>query len=162
MFRRKMSFLINIFSMVTSCMVITVAVFTTIINPIERIEAVILWQIPAVSGVITFVSLIYPWDRPMGKLEIVVRTVAHYVLVNMIVLGAGVMFDWYNPKSVGGVISMMVSIAVIFALVSGISWTRSAKDAKKMNEKLKEYMKNPVDKSVASMYNESVCEDKPH
>lgn len=162
MFRRKLNFLINIFSMVTSCMVIAVAVFTTIINPIERIEAVILWQIPAVSAVITFVSLIYPWDRPMGKLEIVVRKTVHYVLVNMIVLGAGVMFDWYDPKRLGSVIAMMVAIAVIFALVSGIGWSRSAKDAKKMNEKLKEYMKNPVDKSVAPMYNESVCENKPH
>lgn len=162
MFKRKMSFLVNIFSMVTSCMVIAVAVFTNMINPIERIEAAILWQIPAVSGVITFVSLIYPWDRPIGKPEIVVRTAVHYVLVNMIVLGAGVAFDWYNPKSVVSVISMMVTIAIIFVVVSCVSWTRSARDAKKMNEKLKEYMKNPVDKSVASMYNESVCEDRPH
>lgn len=162
MLKKKMSFLINVFSMVTSCMVIAVAVFTTMINPMERIEAAILWQIPAVSALITIVSLIYPWDRPMGKLEIAVRTAAHYVLVNMIVLGAGVVFDWYNPKSVGGVISMMVSIAVIFALISGISWNRSAKDAKQMNERLKEYMKNPVDKFGSPMYNESVCEEKTH
>lgn len=162
MFRRKMRFLMDIFNMVTSCMVIAVAVFTTIVNPTERIEAVILWQIPGVSAVITFVSLIYPWDRPMGKLEIVVRKAAHYVLVNLIVLGAGVMFDWYDPKSAGSVIAMEVAIAVIFAFVSGISWRRSAKDAKRMNERLKEYMKNPVDKSVPPMYNESVCEDKSH
>ncbi|MDE5591233.1 MAG: DUF3021 domain-containing protein, partial [Acetatifactor sp.] len=68
----------------------------------------------------------------------------------------------YNPKSVVSVVAMMVTIAIIFVVVSCVSWTRSARDAKKMNEKLKEYMKNPVDKSAAPMYNESVCEDKPH
>lgn len=162
MFGRKMRFLVNIFSMVTSCVVIAVAVFTTMINPTERIEAVILWQIPGVSAVITFVSLIYPWDRPMGKLETVVRKMVHYVLVNLIVLASGALFDWYDPKNAGSVIAMVVTIAVIFVLVSGIAWSRSARDAKQMNERLKEYMKNPVDKSDSPMYNESVCEDKPH
>lgn len=120
-------------------MVITVAVFTSLINPMERIEAVILWQIPVVSAVLTLVSLIYPWDRPMGKLEIAVRTAVHYVLINMIVLGAGVVFDWYNPKSWRSVVAMLVSIALIFVLVDCISWKRSARDAKRMNENLRKY-----------------------
>lgn len=160
--KRKIKFLIDIFSMTTSCIVIAVAFFTTVLNPIERIETAILWQIPGVSAVITFVSLIYPWDRPMGKLEIVVRTAVHYGLINLIVLGTGILFDWYDPKRPGSVIAMVISIALIFALVSGISWRRSAKDAKKMNERLQECVKNVVDKSNPSMYNESVCEDKPH
>ncbi|MCM1191173.1 MAG: DUF3021 domain-containing protein [Butyrivibrio sp.] len=162
MFRRKMKFLADVFSMITSCIVIAVAVFTTVINPIERIQSVILWQIPAASLVLTLVSLIYPWDRPMGKLEIVLRTAVHYVLINLIVLGAGVIFDWYDPTNWRNVIAMLVSIAVIFALVDGISWRRSAREAREMNEKLKEYVKIAVDKSDPSMYNESVCEDKPH
>ncbi|MCM1056139.1 MAG: DUF3021 domain-containing protein [Firmicutes bacterium] len=162
MFRRKMKFLVDVFCMITSSIVIAVAVFTTIVNPIERIQAVILWQIPATSLVLTLMSLIYPWDRPMGKLEIALRTAVHYVLINMIVLGAGVVFDWYDPKNWRNVIAMLASIAVIFALVDGISWRRSAREAKKMNEKLKEYVKNPVDKSAAPMYNESVCKDKAH
>ena len=160
MFRRKMRFLIDLFCMVTTCVVIAVAVFTGIINPIERIEAVILWQIPAVSAVITLTTLIYPWDTSLGKKEIAVRTVVHYMLVNMIVLGAGAVFDWYAPGNVGSVIAMVVAIAVIYALVSGLSWRHSARDAKRMNEKLKEYMKNPVDKSGSPMYNESVCDGK--
>lgn len=162
MFWRKMKFLANVFSMITACEVIAVAVFTTILNPIERIEAVILWQIPAVSAVISLASLIYPWDRPMGKLELVVRTAVHYVLVNLVVLGSGVAFEWYNPENWRSVVAMLVTIAVIFVLVDGISWRHSAEDAKRMNEKLKEYVKNPVDKSEPPMYNESVCEDKTH
>jgi len=162
MFRRKMRYLIDIFSMVTTCMVIAVAVFTSIINPIERIEAVILWQIPAVSAAIALTTLIYPWDIYLGKRKIAVRTAVHYILVNAIVLGTGVLFGWFDPRDIRSDIAMVVTIAVIYAIVSGISWTRSARDAKKMNEKLKEYMKNPVDKSFFPMYNESVCKDRSH
>lgn len=69
------------------------------------------------------------------------RKVFHYIMVNMIVLGAGFVFEWYDPKSMGSVTAMLVTIAVIFAVVSGISWGRSARDAKRMNERLQEYMK---------------------
>ena len=34
---------------------------------------------------------------------------------------------------------MLIAIAVIFAIVSLISWSLSAKDAKKMNEQLEKY-----------------------
>lgn len=138
MLKRKLRFLIDIFSRVTTCMVFVVAVFTTMINPLDRIEAVILWQIPAVAAPISLLTLIYPWDRPMGKWECLVRKAIHYILVNGIVLGAGIAFDWYNPKSIGSVISMLVSIAAAFIIVSGISWSGSARDAKRMNERLQD------------------------
>lgn len=34
---------------------------------------------------------------------------------------------------------MLLTIAVIFMIVSVISWTKSAEDARRMNERLKEY-----------------------
>lgn len=138
MLKRKMRFLIDIFSRVTTCMVFVVAVFTTMINPLDRIEAVILWQIPAVAAPISLLTLIYPWDRPMGRWECLVRKAIHYILVNGVVLGAGIAFDWYNPKSIGSVISMLVSIAAAFIIVSFISWSGSARDAKRMNERLQD------------------------
>lgn len=138
MLKRKLVFLIDVFCMVTTCMVLAVAVFTTIVNPLDRMEAAILWQIPAVAAPISLLTLIYPWDRPMGKWECSVRKVIHYVLVNGIVLGAGILFDWYDPKQLGSVIAMLASIAAIFLVVSGISWRKSARDARRMNERLQD------------------------
>ena len=37
---------------------------------------------------------------------------------------------------------MLIAIAIIFAAVSVISWSLSAKDAKKMNERLEQYREN--------------------
>lgn len=138
MFRRKLLFVIDVFCMVTTCMVFAVAVFTTILNPADRIEAVILWQIPAVAALISLLTLIYPWDRQMGKWESLVRKVIHYILINGIVLGAGILFDWYDPKHIGSVIAMLASVAIIFLVVSGISWHKSARDARRMNERLQD------------------------
>ena len=138
MIKKKMFFVFDIFCMVTTSMVFAVAFFTTILNPLDRMDTAILWQIPAVAAVISLLSLIYPWDRPLGKLEILVRTALHYILVNGIVLGAGSLFDWYNPEHIGSIIAMMASIAIIFLGVSGISWNKSVRDARRMNERLQD------------------------
>lgn len=154
MFKRKCKFFMNIFCMVTACVVPAVALFTTIINPTETIPSVTLWQILAISALTSLLgTLSYPWDRTMGRVEMAVRAGIHYVMCVMIVLCAGWLFDWYN-MTVRNVVSMVACITVIFAAVSVISWTRSARDAKQMNEKLQEYqrrqeckfLKNPVDK----------------
>lgn len=147
MLKRKLLFLVDVFCMVTTCMVFAVAVFTTIVNPLDRMEAAILWQIPAVAALISLLTLIYPWGRPMGKWECLVRKVIHYVLVNGIVLAAGIFFDWYDPGQFGSVTAMLASIAVIFLVVSGISWRKSAMDARRMNEKLQDLQNRDRDLS---------------
>lgn len=141
MFKRKIKVLTNIFCTTTSCMLLAVALFTTVINPVERVESMLLWQIPGVAALLTLVSLIYPWDRFMGKRELAARVALHYILINVGVLGSGALFDWYDPGDLGSVFAMLITIAVVFVTVFGINWSRSVKDAKQMNEKLSKYKK---------------------
>lgn len=138
---RKIRFLMRIFSMVLTGMVFTVAVFIMVINPTEMVEAKLFWQMPLVSALCTMTSLIYPWDREMSKTEAIVKTLIQYVLVNAIVLGGGAFFYWYDPSQLYNIASMVLSIALIFAVVIVISWKKSAVDAARMNEKLEEYRK---------------------
>ena len=93
---RKIRFLFNAFSRVTACVVIAVAAFTTILEPTDTVETAVLWQIPAVSALCALTCLIYPWDRTLGKAEMGIRTLIHYLLINGIVLGAGFWFHWYR------------------------------------------------------------------
>lgn len=136
---RKIRFLIQTFSMVTTCVVFAVAVFTAGINPSEIVDAEIFWQIPLVSALCTLTSLIYPWDREMSKREVIVKTVIHYVLVNVVVLSSGAFFNWYDPSHFRNVCAMVLVIALIFGVVSIISWRKSAADAARMNERLEKY-----------------------
>ncbi len=138
---RKIRFLLRTFTMVLTGVVFAVGVFIMVINPTETVETKLFWQMPLVSALCTMTSLIYPWDREMSKTEVIVRTLIHYVLVNIIVLGGGAFFDWYNPSRFRNIAAMMFTIALIFAVVTVISWRKSAVDAARMNEKLEEYQK---------------------
>lgn len=140
----KLRFLFQVFCRVTTCVVIAVALFTTVINPVESVDPVIMWQIPVVSLMTTLGSLIYPWDRKMGKSELSIRIGAHYLWANLVVLGVGFLFGWYEITRPGSVVSMVFAIAVIYAVASIGSWTKSARDAKQMNEKLKEYQNGNI------------------
>ena len=75
----------------------------------------------------------------MKKTELLIRIAIHYILINAIVLGFGSQFNWYHPTHLRSILSMLITIAVIFVAVSVISWSLSAKDAKKMNERLEQY-----------------------
>ena len=136
---RKIKFLFRLFSTVTVCVVISVALFTTVINPADSLSPAILWQILLVSWLCSMGSLIYPWKRTPGKTEMGIRMLLHYLLVNVIVLGAGLWFEWYRTDHLRSVLSMMICIAAVFAAVSAIELTKSSKEAKQMNERLKEF-----------------------
>lgn len=135
---KKIRFLFEIFSMVTACVVVAVAVFTTVVDPADTLDPMILWQIPAVSFLCSLGSLIYPWDRTPGKRAMGIRIVLHYLLINVIVMLCGFWFQWYQITHLGSVLVMLFTIAVIFALVSVLFWTRDAGMARQMNERLKE------------------------
>lgn len=94
---KKIRFLVQIFTMVMTGVVFAVAVFTLVINPTETVETKLFWQMPLVSALCTLTSLIHPWNREMGKEEIIVKTLIHYILINMIVLGGGAFFAGTIP-----------------------------------------------------------------
>lgn len=142
---RKLRFIFQIFCEVTSCVVVAVAIFTTVLFPVDSMSPMILWQIPAVSMLCALGCLIYPWDVVMTKKEMGVKIFLHYLYVNGVVLISGILFDWYDVKKIGSVISMVIIIAVIFAVVSGIAWKRTAKEAKSMNEKLQQQYRQKAD-----------------
>lgn len=137
--KRRIKFLWEVFSMILACVVIVVGIFTTIVNPIERVESVIFCQMAVVSFVCALSCFIFPWDCVMKKKEIVIRTGIHYLLINLIVLGAGSLFGWYQVKDLKSLLAMMISIASIYAIVSGAAWRRTAQDTKRLNEKLEQY-----------------------
>lgn len=138
---RRIGFLMRTFTMIMTGVVFAVAVFTTVINPTDTVGTGIFWQMALVSALCTLTMVIYPKDREMGKREIIVRVLIHYILINVIVLGSGVLFYWYDPSRLYNIAAMMLSIALIFGVVSGVSWRKSATDAARMNEKLEQYQK---------------------
>lgn len=146
--RKRLLFLWNVFCMVSTCSLTVTALFTTVWYPEESIPPNTLWQILFVSFLCTVSTLLYPWEHKMKKTEFHIRAAIHYILINVIVLGFGSRFDWYQPAHFKSTLDMLIAIAVIFAGISFISMGRSAKDAKKMNERLEQYRENLYSKEL--------------
>lgn len=143
---KKFCFVMNCFAVITCCVVAAVAVFTTVIFPAEMISPYITWQILLVSFLCAVSTLIYPWDRGFKKSEFKLRIALHYIIINIIVLGFGHLFDWYATDNMLNIIVMVIMIAVIFAVVSVVSWKKSEQDAKVMNENLQKYQNYVLEK----------------
>lgn len=139
---KKFWFVMNCFAVITCCVVAAVAAFTTVIFPAESISPYITWQILLVSFLCAVSTLVYPWDKELKKGKFRLIIALHYILINIIVLGFGILFDWYNYDNLLNVLTMIIMIAVIFAVVSVVSWKKSEMDAKVMNEKLQKYQNN--------------------
>lgn len=154
---KRLRFLFQIYAMVMTSVTFAVAVFTTIISPAEMIETKLLWQMILVSGLCTLTSLIYPWNREMGKVEMIVKTVIHYILINVIVLGSGALFYWYDPTQIYSIMTMVFTIAVIFGSITAGSWKKAALDAARMNERLEEYQRRTEQDSKAANDLQNFC-----
>ncbi len=126
--------------MVTTCVMAVIALFTTVVDPEEWIEPVVLWQALMVAFLCAALStFIFPWDRAMKKWEMRIRIAAHYLFINLIVLWFGNQFGWYRINDWISLLAMLISIAVIYAIVSCVSWHKAKQDAQKMNEGLMRY-----------------------
>lgn len=126
------------FVCVTTCIVFASALFTTIFWQGSDIGPEMLWQILIISALCSLGTMIYP-DYEVTKRRAVCLTVLHYIIVNVVVLGGGILFGWFDADNLFMVLLMLLLIAVIYFLVSAIMWKRAENMASLMNEKLAEY-----------------------
>lgn len=126
------------FVCVTTCIVFASALFTTIFWQESDIGPEMLWQILIISALCSLGTMIYP-DYEVTKRRAVCLTVLHYIIVNVVVLGGGILFGWFDADNLFMVLLMLLLIAVIYFLVSAIMWKRAENMASLMNEKLAEY-----------------------
>lgn len=126
------------FVCVTTCIVFASALFTTIFWQGSAIGTEMLWQILIISALCSLGTMIYP-DYEVTKGKEVFLTLIHYIIVNVVVMGGGLMFGWFDADNLLMVLLMLLLIAVIYFLVSAVMWKRAADMAVLMNEKLAEY-----------------------
>ena len=137
--KKRMYFLWNSFCMITTCTLAATMLYTNVLFPTDAVTPDILWQILVVAFLCTASTLLYPWEHTPKKAEFCIRVGIHYIIINFIILFFGNWFEWYRITSFKSVLFMLVTIAVIFILVSIASSSRSLKDTKEMNERLKKY-----------------------
>lgn len=133
----KFKVMMNMFFVITTCVLTAVALFTNILFPVQEVEPVIFWQILATCFLCALSTLVYQFE----KMPFVLTVFLHYLMINAIVLGFGHLFEWYDVTDWKSVIAMVVMIALIYALVVLCSWKGLVREAEKMNRKLQDLQK---------------------
>ena len=130
----------DVFTKVTTCVVLGVGIYCLIFFPEVNFGADIMWQILLVSFLTSAGTLMYTDEITKNSMK--VRCVIHYLLVNIIVVSCGIWFKWFYPDNLPQVIGMLILIAIIFLVVSVVSWKKVLKEADLMNQRLMEYQAN--------------------
>lgn len=81
-------------------------------------------------------ELICP-DKDMSSKEGMIRIVIHGIFITVSVLILGLLYEWYT-FSVGGVLFMCLTSAVIYAATSFVNYQTHKKTADEMTERLNE------------------------
>ena len=137
----KMKLLLDIFGKITAGVLMAAAAYITIFWGTEaKISAMILWQVLIVSAVCTVPVLLFAADngKELSKRGMFVRQFLYFLFVNVVVLGLGSLFDWFEFRNVSMVLVMEAMIIAVYALVNVVSYLSDRAAAQNMNEKLQE------------------------
>lgn len=137
----KMKLLLDIFGKITAGVLMAAAAYITIFWGTEaKISAMILWQVLIVSAVCSVPVLLFAADngKELSKRGMFVRQFLYFLFVNVVVLGLGSLFDWFEFRNVSMVLVMEAMIIAVYALVNVVSYLSDRAAAQNMNEKLQE------------------------
>lgn len=134
--RIKQSFLT--FCMVTTGIVFATLIYVKIFYGMNDLDADILWQILVTSFLCSLGNLIHPM-REVGKRRFMVDVLLHYLYINVVVLGTGDYFEWFDLSVPSMTLGMMILILIIFVAISAVIWTMETRESRRLNEKLQEY-----------------------
>lgn len=139
----KLSF--HYFAITTVIVMIVGAGYVTIFGGGEAIVGVkLIWQLLLTSFLTSLCHLcFYTKDgRELFGRKLALRYVLAYSYVNVVVLGLGFLFKWFNPQSLPMVLGMVVVILIAFVVICSIAFWTDLKTADEINKKLMERNKD--------------------
>ncbi|MCH5262088.1 MAG: DUF3021 family protein [Lachnospiraceae bacterium] len=137
----KIKEFVRTFAYVVLGVEISTTTFITIFYPGILLSVALLWQILACSFVCTLGNILWWTTRRLGKTEIIIRIVIHYVYINFVVFGSALLFNWIDYDNPVMIISMFVMVLVVFIAVFFSIWYYSKRISEMMNQGLKAYQK---------------------
>ena len=132
---KRFSEFIKHFLYITTCILIVVAA-NIMISGSDTLPADTLWQI-LLSGFLTTLVTELVWAKePENIRSGIIKMIVHYIALCAVMIVCGCWFDWMN-LSPAGIIMMLISVAVVYALVSLADYWTGRKLADEINQKLK-------------------------
>ena len=135
----RLKLLLNVFTKVVTCVTVGAAVYCMVFFPKITFGVEMLWQILLVSFLTSVGTLLYTDSISQKKMK--VMCVIHYLIVNVIVVVCGLWFEWFYLNNLPQMIGILIVIALVFLVVSIVSWKQAMEMADLMNARLAEYQR---------------------
>lgn len=128
---------LDVFTKVTTCILLGAAAYCSFFFYDGMFSRHLLWELLLVSFLTSLGVLFYTDDLNKKSMRLV--CILHYLFNNVVVVGCGLWFGWIDAKNPLQIVGMVVLVAVIFSVVSVLSWKKAASEAEQMNERLVKY-----------------------
>ena len=130
----------QIFTVVTVAVMVAAASYVTIFyGPYAHVEIILLWQIIFASFLCSLSPLFFGiGKKELDKRKFGIRCFGAYIYVNIVVLGLGVGFKWFDISSLPMVIGMLLAVLVAFVFVIAVLFFIDLKTTDEINRKLRE------------------------
>ena len=132
---RKLTRFFKWFFYITTCVVLICAANVQISGG-NTIPAKMLWQILLSGFVTSLVTMVFLPDIKDNWRLGVLKYVAHFVSLCVVMILCGCWFGWmdFNPS---GIVMMVLSVAIVYFLVFLAAYLLDRKQADEINQKLK-------------------------
>ena len=122
---------------VLSGSIISTAIFISIFLPDLYFNVEIIWQVIIVSAITSLGTLIYRSKREISKKQMRIRHIVHYTYINVVVLGAAVMWGWVNVNRLSQIITLILLIAAVYFSVTTAMFSNEKRIAESINQRLR-------------------------
>lgn len=115
------------------------AIFIAIFNPEVNYMSILLLQMFIMTALSTLGNLIFFSTKEVSKKSMRIRTIIHYLYVNLIVYTMAFVFNWINFNSILQLVLMFVLILLVYVVVYIINYIKGKMEAKAMNLQLSRF-----------------------
>lgn len=137
---KKINELLFTFSCITTGSFIMAAIFISIFYEENDVNSSVLWQILLTSAICCLGNFLYP-RRKLTKQQLYFFHVLHYLFVVCVVIGSGLYFDWFRWTQLHMILTVLLSITIVFLTIMYILYEQSKRETMRINERLQEYNK---------------------
>ncbi len=129
------------FFVITVLILIAATVYISVFyGPEASVQVVFLWQILLVSFLSSLSWLMFYTrkNRMLGRKEYWLRWGLCYVYVNVVNLGFGIWFGWFELSSLPMVVGMLLCILIVYLTVAVAVYLVDTRTTQEINQKLQE------------------------
>lgn len=129
--------LLYTFVLVLAGITISATIFITLFYPELYDIIVLLWQIIILAVVCTLGNLIYYSRKEIGKKQMKVRMILHYLYINVVNICGALLFQWISPGFLLEFIVLLLLVAISYICIMMTNFHKEEKTAENMNKLLR-------------------------